>query len=256
MDFFVILSSIAGVCGAVSQSSYAGASIFQDAFARYRHARGQKCISLDLGIVQDVGYVAERVDVARFLAMSMADHKVLTEEDMQFMVKYACSPHVRISSSWETQIIGGLTTPSFVRRHGNVEDHTWMRMPMFCHLYQMEQEESKPTAARVQADSAKSQLAETKTLREAADVITRFLVNRLARALAVPVEDIDVNMPPFTFGVDSLVAVELMFWFSNEIRAEVPVVQILGNLSVAKLGLYAAGISGYTVSVHVLRSDP
>jgi hypothetical protein len=250
LDFFVILSSIAGVCGAVSQSSYAGASIFQDAFARYRHARGQHCISLDLGIVQDVGYVAERVDVARFLAMSMADHKVLSEDDLHFMVKYACSPHTRVSSPWDTQIIGALTTPSFVRRHGNLEDHAWMRMPMFCHLYQMEQEENKHSAAPLQANSVESQLAETKTLGEAASVITKALANRLARALAVPVEDIDVNMPPFTFGVDSLVAVELMFWFSNEIRADVPVVQILGNSSVTKLGLYAAGMSGY-VSEHV-----
>jgi hypothetical protein len=245
MDFFTILSSIAGVCGSVSQSSYAGASIFQDTFARYRHARGQHCISLDLGIVQDVGYVAERVDVARFLSMSMADHKVLTEEDMHFMVKYACSPHVRVSSPWDTQIIGALTTPSFVRRHGNLEDHAWMRMPMFCHLYQMEQEESKHTAAPAQANSIESQLMDTKSIGEAAGVITKALVSRLARALAVPEEDIDVNMPPFTFGVDSLVAVELMFWFSNEIRADVPVVQILGNSSVAKLGLYAAGMSGY-----------
>ncbi|KAF2012105.1 polyketide synthase [Aaosphaeria arxii CBS 175.79] len=245
MNFFVILCSIAGVCGAVSQSSYAGASTFQDAFARYRHARGRHCVSLDLGIVQDVGYVAERVDVARFLAMSMADHKVLTEEDLQFMVKYACSPHRQVSSPWETQIIGALTTPSFVRRYGNVEDHIWMRMPMFCHLYQMEQENDKPTATRLQADSVESQLAKIETLNEAAAVITRSLANRLARALAVPVEDIDTNMPPFTFGVDSLVAVELMFWFSNEIRADIPVVQILGNSSVAKLGVYAAGMSEY-----------
>ena len=114
-----------------------------------------------------------------------------------------------------------------------------------CHLYQMEQKEDKPTTTRLQADSVESQLAGTKTLGEAAGVVTASLVNRLARALAVPVEDIDVNMPPFTFGVDSLVAVELMFWFSNEIRADVPVVQILGNSSVAKLGLYAADLSGY-----------
>ncbi|KAH9866810.1 hypothetical protein J1614_008503, partial [Plenodomus biglobosus] len=245
MDFFVILSSIAGVCGAVSQSSYAAASAFQDSFARNRHARGQHCVSLDLGIVQEVGYVAERVDVARFLAMSMANHKVLTEEDMQFMVRYACSPHVRLSSPWETQIIGGLTTPSFVRRHGNIDDHVWMRMPVFGHMYQMEQEQEKPAATRLQADSIESQLAGTTTLNEAAGVISGSLARRLARALAVPIEDIDVNLPPCTFGVDSLVAVELMFWFSNEIRADVPVVQILGNSSIAKLGLYAARISEY-----------
>jgi acyl carrier protein len=246
LDFFVLLSSIAGVCGAVSQSSYAGASIFQDAFARHRHSLGQHCVSLDLGIVQDVGYVAERVDVARFLALSMADHKVLSEADMQFMVGYACSPHIRIGDPWHTQLIGALTTPSFVERHGKKDEHAWMRMRVFGGMYHMERgDETGKIAAPAEADSLESRLGTSSSLAEATGVIAQALASRLARALAVPVEDIDTDMPPFTFGVDSLVAVELMFWFSNEARADVPVVQILGNASVKKLAGYAAGISGY-----------
>lgn len=245
-----MLSSIAGVNGAASQSPYAGASIFEDAFARFRHAQGQHCVSLDLGVVQEVGYVAERVDVARFLAMSMTDHKALTVDELHFMLKYACSPHTRAASPWDTQVIGALTTPAFIRRCGVIEDHGWMRMPVFCHLYQMEQEDKAAkakaaAAAPVQVDSVESQLAETKTLTEAAEVITRALAKRLARALAVSTKDIDISKPPFAFGVDSLVAVELIFWFSNEIRADIPVIQILGNHTIAQLGAHAAGVSGY-----------
>ncbi|KAI1812332.1 hypothetical protein GGS20DRAFT_28144 [Poronia punctata] len=251
LDFFVMLSSIAGVNGAPSQSPYAAASIFEDAFARYRHARGQHCVSLDLGVVRDVGYVAERVDVARFLSMSMTDHKSLTESEVHFMLKYACRPLDGKMSPWDTQLIGALTTPAFIRRKGVVEDYGWMRMPVFCHLYQMEQEAKTTSTVNNSSgggdgnNSVEAQLASTKTITEAAEVITKALARRLARALAVTVKDIDVGKPPFTFGVDSLVAVELIYWFSNEVRADIPVIQILGNNTIAQLGAAAAGVSGF-----------
>jgi acyl carrier protein len=178
--------------------------------------------------------------------MSMADHKVLSESDMQFMVEYACSPHIRIQDAWHTQVVGALTTPAFVERHGKTEDHAWMRMRVFGGMYHMEREDGREAAkASVEVDSLESQLRTSTSIGEATGLITHALASRLARALAVPVEDIDTDMPPFTFGVDSLVAVELMFWFSNEVRADVPVVQILGNASVKKLAGYAAGMSGY-----------
>lgn len=98
-------------------------------------------------------------------------------------------------------------------------------------------------------DSVAARLSQTKTLEEASEVITTSLSYRLARALSVPVEDIDINQPPFTFGVDSLVAVELMFWFSQEAKAEVPVVQIFGGNTIAQLGSIAAGMSGHLAAL-------
>ncbi|KAI1080984.1 hypothetical protein F5B20DRAFT_588940 [Whalleya microplaca] len=244
MDFFVILSSIAGIHGASSQSNYAAASSFLDAFARLRYSQGQPCISLDLGILDSIGYIAERIDAARVVAMTYTDHKYLREEDLHFMLKYACNPRRSVTSPWETQLIGALTTPAYVKRGGVVQDHGWMRMPMFCHLYQMEQD-VESTSTTVQPDSSASQLGEAESLDKAAMVIATLLARRLARSLAVPVEDIDTNRPPHAFGVDSLVAVELVHWFSTEIRSEVPVVQILGNSTITQLGLLAAEKSDY-----------
>lgn len=244
-----MLASLAGIHGASSQSNYAAANSFLDAFARFRHSQGERCISLDLGILENIGYIAERIDVSKTLAMTYTDHKYLSESELHFMLKYACSPHLSIASPWETQLIGALTTPAFVKRGGIIEDHGWMRMPMFCHLYRMEHDVRSNTTS-VQADSASAQLRAAKSLKEAAAVITELLAKRLARSLAVPVEDIDTHRPPHAFGVDSLVAVELLHWFSTEIRSEIPVVQILGSLTIAQLGLLAA-----EKSEHVVRRD-
>ncbi|KAI1505022.1 hypothetical protein F5X99DRAFT_369235 [Biscogniauxia marginata] len=239
MDFFVILSSLAGILGASSQSNYAAANSFLDAFARYRHSRGERCIFLDLGILENIGYTAERIDVAQALSMTYTDHKYLHKSDLHFMLKYACNPRLSVSSPWETQLPGALTTPAYVKRGGVIQEHGWMRLPMFCHLYQMEQE-MMSTTTTTQIDSASSRLRAAESLMGAADVITALLVNCLARSLAVPVEDIDINRPPHAFGVDSLVAVELLHWFSTEIRTDISVVQILGNSTIAQLSILAA----------------
>ncbi|KAK9783752.1 hypothetical protein SCAR479_00311 [Seiridium cardinale] len=248
LDFFVLLSSLAGVHGASSQSNYAAGSAFLDAFARYRHSRGERCISLDLGLVESIGYVAERIDVAQTLAMTYTDQKYLTEGDLHFMLRYACKPPYVDASSppWDTQLICSMTTPAFVQRAGTVQDYGWMRSPMFCHLYQMEFDTGASTAVE-RADSAGTQLKSASSVEEAAGMITSLLAKRLARSLSVPVESIDTKKPPSTFGVDSLVAVELLHWFSTEIRTEIPVVQILGSMSIAELARIAAETSDYLV---------
>lgn len=50
LDFFIMLSSLVGVAGNVSQANYSAGGSFQDALARYRNARGLPAVTLDLGI--------------------------------------------------------------------------------------------------------------------------------------------------------------------------------------------------------------
>ncbi|KAI1772330.1 hypothetical protein F4818DRAFT_444554 [Hypoxylon cercidicola] len=249
MDFFLILSSIAGIHGSSTQGNYSAANAFTDAFARFRHARGQHCVALDLGFVEGIGFIAERRDVTQTLAMTYVDSKQVRERDLHFMLKWACAPGLRsqLSSPFDAQLLGALTTPAFVRRGGVVNDQGWMRFPIFRHLYQMELggPETKNGGGGQDAGSTASQLRAAETVEGAAAIVTNLLARRLARSLAVPVEDIDTGKAPFSFGVDSLVAIELMFWFLKEIRAEVPVIRILGNSTIAQLGRLAAEKSDY-----------
>lgn len=238
----MLLSSLSSIHGAVSQSNYAAANSFLDAFARFRHAAGQRCTAINLGIVESVGYIAERQEVLQNMSLAYVDHKSVRESDVHFLLKFACNPHLNTPATdrpWESQILAALTTPAFVKRGGVMQDHGWMRAPVFRHLYRMELSDAAEGTVQ-KAESMEAQLREAKSQAQAADVITQLFARRLARSLGVPVEDIDVNRPPHAFGVDSLVAVELIFWFSNEVRADVAVVQILGSLTIAQLCWAAA----------------
>ncbi|KAH8707077.1 hypothetical protein GQ44DRAFT_831130 [Phaeosphaeriaceae sp. PMI808] len=242
LDFFILLSSLAGVHGAPVQSNYAAGCAFQDAFARFRHAQGQRGVAFDMGVVTTVGYIAERSSLAKSLALSYTSHDVIDEQDILFMMERACSAPSSSSSSssaWESQWLSALTTPAQVAKSGLVKEHAWMQKPMFRHLFQMDR-----TAASVASDpdvpGFEALIKATQTLDEAREVIASALVSRLSRSLMVPLEDIDVHMPMYKYGVDSLVAIEIQFWFSREIKTKVSVLQMLSGSTIAELSLIAA----------------
>ncbi|KAG8412860.1 putative secondary metabolism biosynthetic enzyme [Metarhizium acridum] len=59
LDFFILLGSISGITGNPGQANYAAGN-FMDSLAHHRRSKGLPAISLDLGLVLDVGFVAER----------------------------------------------------------------------------------------------------------------------------------------------------------------------------------------------------
>src|ERR1700753_458213 len=67
LDFFTLLSSICGVAGQSGQSNYGAANVFLDSFALYRHRLGLPACSVDLGVIEDVGYVSTNEAVAKRL---------------------------------------------------------------------------------------------------------------------------------------------------------------------------------------------
>ncbi|KAB8275838.1 KR domain-containing protein [Aspergillus minisclerotigenes] len=60
LDFFLICSSISGIFGNPDQTQYAAGNTFQDALAHHRRSQGLKGEAVNLGIMRDVGILAEQ----------------------------------------------------------------------------------------------------------------------------------------------------------------------------------------------------
>lgn len=60
LDFFIMLSSVSVVIGNRGQAAYAAANSFLDDFAHYRASSGLSGTSIDLGVVKEIGHVADR----------------------------------------------------------------------------------------------------------------------------------------------------------------------------------------------------
>jgi len=59
LDFMIFCSSISGLWGKPGQAQYIAGNSYQDALTHYRRAEGLNAVSIDLGIMLDVGVIAE-----------------------------------------------------------------------------------------------------------------------------------------------------------------------------------------------------
>lgn len=72
LDFFVMASSLSGTFGNYGQSNYAAANTFLDAFAQFRQGKGLAASTVDLGVVDEIGFVSRDASVHRSMVQQMS----------------------------------------------------------------------------------------------------------------------------------------------------------------------------------------
>jgi len=77
----------------------------------------------------------------------------------------------------------------------------------------------------------------------AVDIICEAVFDKLAKLMMVPASDIDPGKPLSTYGVDSLVGVEVRNWMAKEMLVEVSVFKIMANVPMRQLAVDLAGKS-------------
>ncbi|KAI0157191.1 hypothetical protein GGR52DRAFT_582973 [Hypoxylon sp. FL1284] len=234
LDFFILLSSVSGLFGGISQSNYAAGCTFQDALARYRSLQGEKAISLDLGWMKTIGIIAERDDYERNRRRAR-DMIPIEEDEFLALLDLCCDPLGRYQQpdTDKCQIIIGATTPAFFHSRGE-RPIARVQRRMFSGLTGIQEERPRPETAVKEDHAALFKQASGPQAR--AEVVTRALVGKLAKALSMSVDDIDTERALSDYGVDSLMAVELRNWFNNDFQAEVTVFSIMDSIPIAGLG--------------------
>ncbi|KAF7879091.1 hypothetical protein EAF04_000291 [Stromatinia cepivora] len=245
LEFFVMLSSVSGIVGQGGQANYSAGNVYLDALARHRIAQGLKAYSLDLGPMLSSGFIAENREMReRFDRLgTLLD---VSMPELFGLLDYACDP-TRVSIGMnpeEVQIVTGLKTPADLRVRG-VDEPSWMLSPMFSHLYQLAGSLSATASSSSSSTNVDLPLvmSQSATLLDAATVIASELSKRLGKILSIPVETFDLDRPIHTYGLDSLVAVELRNWFAKTLKADVAVFEIVGGATFNEIGLAAAGKS-------------
>ena len=238
LTFFILLSSIAGIAGTPAQANYAAGNTYQDALAQHRRALGLKATSIDLGWMRDVGIVAENEKYSRGKEAA-ADLVAITEKEFLALLEVYCDPELEHGAEdMEAQPIIGLVTPARFRAKG-IEPPSWIERPLFAALAQTElvgeTADSSPEGGAGGDMDYAAELARAVSDDDAAAIVIGGLLQRLARALSMAVEDIDVSRPLHVYGVDSLLAVELRNWFARVWKADVAVFDITGQASIAAL---------------------
>lgn len=235
LDFFILLSSAAGIIGNAGQSNYAAGCTFQDSLSRFRTCHGQKAVSIDLGPMRSVGVVAEHEGLKRSFE-KYPGLAPIEEQEFLALMNIICDPdyHSRASTA-ESQITMGIVTPDELVLDGSVDlplEH--LHRSLFAYFNQARASSSDSVAANSINSAALFRQAES--VEEMTGIVMESLVRKLARALSIQAEDVDVDRPLHLYGVDSLVAVELRNWIIKEFAAEVPVFELMSGKTVLAIG--------------------
>jgi NADPH:quinone reductase-like Zn-dependent oxidoreductase len=245
LDFFVMLSSLSAIFGWASQSSYAAGGTYEDALARFRVARGLPAVSLDLGVVVNVGN--EAMTVTDRLAKSGQSLRLSDELVMQALEIAILQPLE------QPQLLYGLnpgpgphwdaTNKSPMGREARFMPLRY-RQPTGAQSQTQGQDESdasaKPLSARLQ---------EAGSPVEAERLVGDAIATKLAEIFMIPTGDIDMTQPPASFGVDSLVAVELRNMLMLKAAADMPIFNILQSVSLAMLAGDVVAKSAYVTPI-------
>ena len=243
MDFFILLSSISGVIGNGGQANYAAGNTYQDALARHRVALGEKAVALDLGALMFEGFLAENESPVSG-AIRDGILPPMTETELLALLDHYCNPSADVSSPLKCQAVTGIEIPANIRAKG-AEVPYWLQQPLFRQLHQIGGTATSSDIGQEQGLDFAAVFAATPSLTEAAAIVSDALVKKLSRAMSIQPEYIDINKPMSSYGVDSLVAVELRNWFSQELDADTAIFEILSEPSIFAVAMLVVSKSQY-----------
>ncbi|KAM0794178.1 putative polyketide synthase [Usnea florida] len=223
LDFFIILSSMSGIIGNTAQANYCAGNTYEDAIAYHRHKQGLAATTLNVGLVTDASHFTDDSTVEDYLRRySHWLPAQVTDHEMQVVLTAAMRGRTADGAGVPTQLLVGITD-DFRREDGR---NLWPHDRKFDHRVRPSSQSD---------DSNKHRLERATTLGAAEAAARDALAANVAAAITVEPEDIDVQRPLYSFGVDSLKAIEVRNWIFRELRCELSVFDLLSSATLSKL---------------------
>ncbi|KAF5579706.1 polyketide synthase [Fusarium pseudoanthophilum] len=233
LNFFILLSSLAGVVGQMASANYAGGCAYQDALAKYRRAHGQTALSLDIGWMSNIGIIAEKEAYQRQRQTSN-DMQPIDDKELLALLTLCCDPKnpIGLPPLSEGQVLFGLRTPADILEEGQ-QPPALLERPLLSAFSFLAGNGNTPDRAVEHVENARDVFQKSSDARERQQVVIRAIAAKLARAMSISPDDVEPSKPLSSYGVDSLMAVELRNWINKEFSSTVAVFDIIGSISIA-----------------------
>jgi NADPH:quinone reductase-like Zn-dependent oxidoreductase/aryl carrier-like protein len=249
LDFFVMASSLSGIFGNYGQSNYAAANTFLDAFAQFRQSRGLAASTVDLGVVDEIGWVSRNASVHRKVVQQMST--TISEESLlncfHLAIIRSC-PSSGLSQPFQplmgfrsrNQLLHGLLSKTGIAKG----QYIWQRDPRTALSRVHHQEGEVPSGSGEAKDGGlKTFLSAVQdnpeVLHDASSA--QVTAKEIARQVSIYTmrdseQEVDLTLSLQDFGVDSLVSIELRNWWKQAFGADVTVLQLMNSGSFLGLG--------------------
>lgn len=252
LDFFVFTSSMMGIMGGGSLTAYNAGNTYEDALAHYRVQRGEHAVALNLGAVPDAGYLVEaqrkKVHIAGVLRSEK--YALTYVKDVCALMEVACDPATadKVSRSpYGCQAVVGIRPVTHWKHLAEV--HATMCQPFWGHMHHFPVTgtggEGEDGGAGSNSGGSKTvdvaaRLAAAESLAEAAEVASEALARRVSALLGTAEENLDLQNPMHSYGLDSLSAIDVRNWVGKVFDVDMPVFEILGGATFAGAGMSIA----------------
>lgn len=239
LSFFTMLSSVSGLVGQKGQANYAAGNVYQDSLAAYRRETlGLPACSVDLGVIEDIGYIHDHDGMQQKLDTSVwtGINEGLLRRILEYSIyQQSDDPAQQLNPSSAGQLVTGIPFPQ-------PAESALLRDARFRGLYVVSD------GVQGMAGNNGSQGTKDKDLQtlflllkskgtEPNSVLTAALtvVNAQFTKTLRLAELMDPSRPLSIYGLDSLAAVEFRNWVRMTLGVELTTLEIVNAASLTFL---------------------
>jgi acyl carrier protein len=221
-----------------SQANYSAAGTYQDALSVHRRKNGLNSTTIDLGIVSDVGYIAENPE--QFERLRYLKPLFISERDLRLLLTAAMLGNTRDGLPVPPQVVTGVG--SELIQDGSIGSAMNADLK-YSNLHGTSGDDSANAGEDEQTQEA---LKACTSLSAATDVVEAVFAFNIAKATGMEPEDVDMEKPMHAYGVDSLAAVEVRNMIFRKFRSEVSVFDLLSTMALRRLAVKVVANSKIT----------
>ena len=248
LDFFVMMSSLAGSIGVPSEGAYCGANAVMDSIGRHRYSQGLPVTSLALGMITEVGYISERAE--RELGLTRAGLYGISEAEFLRAMELAMSncqrpplqgPVFAPDPGANSYVLMGMEPIRLKELHksGFTGTGYWKKDGRFGVIANELHNDLETGTIVVHQRSAVEEM-KTRSKTESAAVIKGvfcgIFFEKMANLLLLAgIEQLDTGKSAAEYGMDSIIGAELRHWVHRELGIEMSHLDLLSPVSIAVL---------------------
>lgn len=221
LEFFLMLSSTAGMLGMISQANYAAGNNYMDTLAQNRRISADSStnfVSIDFGPIDDAGIIADRTRAKE--GMVRRGFVLIKLKEVLAFISYAISRSAKTEKS--NQFVLGFDYKSITE-----SDNTdTLSNPMFSHLLQRQNKQGVNQKSKSPSQSIQTRIAATKDAAKIELMIAEEIAKKMSNLVAMDYEEIELQRRMAEFGLDSLVTIEMKNWITQNFQAKLQASEI------------------------------
>ncbi|KAI3343729.1 hypothetical protein F4824DRAFT_507516 [Ustulina deusta] len=223
LEFFILFSSMASIVGNPAQSNYGAAKTFMSTLAAQRRDRGLAASVIGIAMLLGIGYVARPLDTDATIESQMKRFSHLAMSEPEFHTLFAeAVVSGRPNSQADSELLTGF--------HSS-EDTPWYGVAKLSYYCGQRRSSPRNQFQNHSSHRIKEALKNNQNADDALRLLEAAFSQKLGSILQISSEAFDSEQPLMRLGIDSLIAVEIRSWFLKELETDIPILKILGGVS-------------------------